>query len=162
MLLREQLKPGPWDDDLNRHPRIDCVSFDASGYRCTMRRDELDFTYRGYVQLPVTHPDYFRKDLVRLGGGVVPVHGGISHARDGLMGIDFAHYGDLSPILETTGLPSNQHAHYWTYEEAMAETKHMAEEFKRRDTRFRRCLSCLTRCVASDRRLTSLLWRLVD
>lgn len=117
---RKQLLPGPWDDDLDRHPNNADGSFPTwefkyRGVPCLIRRGDESWTYTCYATMPrcyelnLDHEDMQRhKDqnghvmwFDAGDDGPIKVHGGITFAHNNKFGIDFAHERDLKPGYET-------------------------------------------------------------
>lgn len=132
MFLRNQLKPGIWDADLDAHPE-DSYEFYSHGYKCKVTRND-SYAYCGYVIISKEHPYFKDGDDAN-----VQVHGGITYADDnGTFGFDCLHWGDLSPLQQTiecqfNNIPLKFGLHYWTFEEAMAEVENMAKQFRDAD-----------------------------
>lgn len=145
-LSRDELTPGIWDDDINKHPG-DIYTFEHCGYNCSIERNKSSWTWCGYVTLPANHPD-FCKDCDRL-EKIIEVHGDLTFGENGTFGFDTHHIrdGDMSPGDETTALKDGRMAammhdtqfisgrgkHYWTFEQVKEEVKRMAEQFKKRE-----------------------------
>ena len=138
---RDELINGIWDLDLNNHPE-NIFNFISSGYECEIKRNEMTWTYCGYVQLPINHPDFnkgYDDDID------ISVHGGLTYSINGKFGFDCAHYsfdGDIIPGYQTFVktrkdiFKDNNNfqsgGHYWTFEEVKKEVEFLALQFKDR------------------------------
>lgn len=148
---RHQLPAGVWDADLDAHPEHK-HEFRAHGYECFLVRNLTQWTYCGYVHLPSSHPDYGKTydDLKHH----ISVHGDLTYGPGrGVFGFDCAHgsLGDVMPGCAYLKQKFNGHPlwselfddsfgalpgvrrHYWTFEEAKAQTEDMARQFKHRE-----------------------------
>lgn len=121
-LPREMLIPGPWDDDLEKHPEMK-YQFDYKGYDCAIRRGGMR-AWCGYAKIPESHP-YHDKNFDEMD---IQVHGGLTGGDDeGRIGFDTAHAGDRWP--STIYFPEfYKNGHYWTYEDTIEEVKRMVDQ----------------------------------
>lgn len=138
-LSREQLIPGIWDNDLNKHPLNEYFFTSKEGYQCEIKRN-ASYVYCGYVTLPKTHPFYY-KHYDDIDSKII-VHGKLTYGRGGKFGFDCDHSsdGDISPADETMQQkdpkfpkiePLYGNSHYWTFEETKAEVESMSKQFKK-------------------------------
>lgn len=135
---KEQIKEGVWSEDIANHPAMS-FEFEHEGYQCEIIRNSASWTYCGYVHLPSTHPDY---DKMYYEVEEIIIHGGLTYSNtEGIFGFDCHHLDDLSPadpnivdfLDRVSGEVPEHPAHYWTFEEAEAEVKRLAEQFKTRE-----------------------------
>lgn len=136
-LNRPRWGPGPWQEEPDR------VEFRHAGMPCILHRGSFG-GWCGYVGLVPGHPYYgksYHDVSAEVHGGLTysePCQGHVCHVPepgepDNLwwLGFDFGHGGDYSPPsaaslhrlgIDTTG------DHYWTVDEARAETQRLAEQ----------------------------------
>jgi hypothetical protein len=131
----KKLKKGIWDSDLEKYPENEYF-FMYKDYECEIKRNIMTYTYCGYVQLPVDHPDY-NESYLELSD--VKVHGGLTFGNDGKFGFDCIHYNDISPIFSSVKpYDSDQNGHYWTFEETKEEVEKLVDQFIERHNSRRR------------------------
>lgn len=137
-ILRSDLPRGSWDADIDSHPE-ESYKFTHAGYGCEITRNS-QWTYCCYVQLPYSHPDYYKHyDDIDFDKDVTP-HGGLTHGNErGEFGIDFSHASDIRPrqayldeFDREIGYTISE-SHYWTFEEAKREIEKLADQFKTRE-----------------------------
>lgn len=140
-LERSELIGGIWDSDLNKYPDTEYNFTSSCGYLCKIKRSP-QWTYCGYVQLPIDHP-YYNKNYDEINDlDTIYVHGDLTFSNDGLFGFDCWHtlMGDISPLEETMCakdphmFPRFDHfkkstPHYWTFDDVKRETNNMAQQF---------------------------------
>lgn len=111
---------GEWDNE------PDYVEFKSSNRVCYLVRNSSTGSWCGYVSVPDSHwlfeknkkEEYYIECNLE-------VHGGVTWARDGLIGFDAAHHGDLMPAM--SGLPSSGGV-YRNLEYVKAETVKLAKQ----------------------------------
>ncbi len=139
-LSRMDLKKGEWDNDIDQNPEK-IVEFQHCGYECSIVRNLRTYNYAGHVTLPIEHPDAGKTYGALNAEGAVSVHGDLAFGDgvDHVFGFHCNHValGDISSVEETKRASSSSSStgvrpHYWTFEEAKAETKSLAEQFHKR------------------------------
>jgi len=139
---REYWGPGPWQNEPDGP-----IAFDHRGLSCFVHRGNS--VWCGYVGVPEGHL-WHGKEYGEIDVGV---HGGLTFAEDSgphgikdgrwYIGFDCGHAFDLSPFLHAVSygrLPGSrplpdgllegfgEGEHYWTMQEAIEETKRLAEQ----------------------------------
>lgn len=140
-LKREELIPGPWDNDLNNYPAQN-HTFKYHDYQCRIKRNLDTWTYDGRILLPSNHPDYKKTaDLIE---NDIHIHGGVTYGSNGTFGFscNAREDGDLSPAEETffvkhpkltaSFININKKRHYWTYDDTVKEVENMVRQFENR------------------------------
>ena len=134
---RCRLMEGIWDQDIDTHPD-ESYKFTHANYECEIRRSKNTWTYCAYVQLPDTHPDFYKDQYeIDFDEGMEP-HGCLSYGnKKGKFGIDFAHGSDMIPKQSYSYFiifnNINPFSHYWTFNEVKQEVEKLADQFKKRE-----------------------------
>ena len=129
---RSELMNGIWDGDIDRHPEKSYTYIAPCGYKCEIKRNNF-WAYCGFVYLPDDHP-YYESSYDMLPH--INVHGGLMFGYNGKFGFDCAQNDDVVPGTVTYRakypkifkMPSEGQK-YWTYEDTVKETNHMAQQF---------------------------------
>lgn len=146
----ENLPSGPWDEDIKNYPctkehrqnNPNLYEFSFCGYKCSILRNELWFSWCGYIHLQTTHP-YFHKNFDEI-SSEIKVHGDLSYGDgDGVFGFDCGHtFIDILPgvVLLHQEMPELAQSNvdslfgepktYKDREFVVKELIHMAQQFK--------------------------------
>ena len=120
---------------------FDCIANDTARYfthrgiNCMTQLGP--FTINGYIELPDNHPWLDEEEDLQFFDGV-EVHGGITYHEGRIIGFDTNHLGDgqhPEAQFANMGAPvfREEHVHIWTWEEAEAETRRLADQVKEAD-----------------------------
>lgn len=119
---KELLIPGPWDEDLIKHPEVK-YQFTYKNYDCAIRRNPF-WAWCGYVKIPESHP-YSNKNFEEMD---IDVHGDFTGGDgEGRIGFDTCHAGDRWPSTFAE-LDTFRKGHYWTYEDTIEEVKKVVDQ----------------------------------
>ena len=119
---------GPWDNEPEK------AMIEHAGYVCELIRHPTLGFWCGYVYVGDEHPLFRHVDQDNT-YEYINVHGGITYKREGKLGFDCGHAGDLSPYI---GLPGARDEVYRTYEFALNELKELAQQLRNYDTAYHR------------------------
>lgn len=122
---------GPWSNDMKAH-QYSRYTFTAHGLKCMISRNSFG-TWCGYVDV---NPD------LNVNFERITVHGGITggsfgESTENFIGFDTMHFGDMLPGKDYSSLQSNDLfllskynpvAHYWTFEDTVAEVTNFARQ----------------------------------
>lgn len=103
----------PWDAPAIR-------TWVAHGFRCALMAGPWDGAVNGYVRAPGITPEQTAQ---------IEVHGGVTYERDGWVGFDTLHSGDVWPNAEHP-LPATPWDIHWTEDLVAKETERLAAQVK--------------------------------
>lgn len=112
---------------------FDCIANDTARYfthwgiNCMTQLGP--FTINGYIELPENHPWFDEEEDLQYFTGV-DVHGGITYHEGRVIGFDTNHLGDGQHPEALHGYPSRFTGHVWSWDEAEAETRRLADQAK--------------------------------